>query len=205
MADSRQADTELLHGNAVLEPSSLQQPPKKSYPAILHVAVLSVFMLPFAMVPYTVARRQNAKLARTVKMLNDDLQRLRSQLEVGSALQQTTQAELRSLAASVSETLKQLRELREQTSRLESHRSASEQSTQTELSRLLDELQHSRYFSWAFGTRMTKELTLRLVIKLSHYAAWECRWWTLLPLWKKSNWSLGWIGVDTKIEEGLRG
>ncbi|KAF9563734.1 hypothetical protein CPC08DRAFT_816466 [Agrocybe pediades] len=144
MADSRQADTELLHGNAVLEPSSLQQPPKKSYPVILHVAVLSVFMLPFAMVPYIVARRQNAKLARTVKMLNDDLQRLRSQLEVGSALQQTTQAELRSLAASVSETLKQQRELRAQTSRLESHRSAAEQSTQAELSRLLDELQHSR-------------------------------------------------------------
>jgi len=145
---SQGTDPEPLSVNQdVSIPSSLHERPPRSYPATVHVFVLCAFVLPFAMVPYLAARRHTTKVARTVKGLNDELQQLRNELNAAASHQKELQSELRNLKIPIADASKHLRELREQVSRWETHSAGVEQAMQADLRRLLDEVQHSRYFS----------------------------------------------------------
>lgn len=67
---------------------------QKSYPTILHFAVLSSLVLPFAFIPYVAARRQVNGLRKTADLLEKNIKRLRADIDATMTRQSMTSTQL---------------------------------------------------------------------------------------------------------------
>lgn len=116
---------------------------KRSYPAIIHAAVVSAFVLPVAILPYLVARRQIVALRQRVVQLEKDTRILRSELQTTMTRQAS---ELERLKTAALESSKEWQDLRRHYDRHEADRRASEEAMRGGLRKIQDETHHySRY------------------------------------------------------------
>lgn len=74
---------------------------QKSYPLILHVAVLSALVLPVALIPYFAARRHINKLRKTADLLEKNIRHLRADIDATIARQALTSTQLACLHTSM--------------------------------------------------------------------------------------------------------
>lgn len=86
----------------------------RKYPAIVHVTVLTGFLLPIVALPYFAMRRRIAPLHRKLGALEKDVHSLRGDLATAMSNQRSASCKLHSLQTAVSTTLKEFNELREQ-------------------------------------------------------------------------------------------
>ncbi|KDR83399.1 hypothetical protein GALMADRAFT_235503 [Galerina marginata CBS 339.88] len=121
-----------------------QAPPKRSYPAIVHVAVVSAFVLPIAGLPYLAARRHVIALRRQVLSLKEDARCLRNELDIALSHQASTRSDVRHLQATTLDVSLDLKVLREQINRRDADRLISDKTTRTDLRKVLEEIRHSR-------------------------------------------------------------
>ncbi|KAF8974635.1 hypothetical protein BDZ97DRAFT_39766 [Flammula alnicola] len=114
------------------------------YPAIVHAAFISAFLVPIALLPYLAARRHITSLRRKVELLKKDVRRLRNDLDLAISDQRSTSSELRLLQTTVLNASKGSNELRDRFNRREADRIASNESMRADLKKLLDDRQQSR-------------------------------------------------------------
>lgn len=112
----------------------------RSYPTIVHVAVLSAFFLPIAFLPYWVARRHIFALRHRIEQLENGIKLLRKEVYVTSSAHTWTKDELRRIQSTVQNTIKASHDW--QVDRQEANRITSDEKMQTELRRLLQEAQY---------------------------------------------------------------
>lgn len=114
----------------------------RSYPTIVHVAVLSAFVLPIAFLPYWAARRHIFALHQRVRRLEIDAKLLRKELYITSSAQTWTKDELRRMQSAVQNAIKESHDWQAHVDRQEVNRTASDEKIHTELRRLLQEAQY---------------------------------------------------------------
>ena len=117
----------------------------RKYPAIVHVTVLTGFLLPIVALPYFAMRRRIAPLHRKLGTLEKDIHSLRNDLATAISNQRSTTSKLHSLQTAVSTTLKEHNELRERSNfHAEAERAAVNEYLKN-LQGLLHNAQQSRY------------------------------------------------------------
>ena len=117
----------------------------RSYPTIIHVAVLSAFVLPIAFLPYWAARRHIFTLRQRVQQLEIGTKHLRENLDIANSAQTRMKDELDCIQSRVQSAIKESHDWRAHVDRQEASRIASDEVIQKELRRLLQETQQSRY------------------------------------------------------------
>ncbi|PPQ83256.1 hypothetical protein CVT25_003995 [Psilocybe cyanescens] len=118
---------------------------RRTYPVIIHVAVLSTFLIPIAFLPYIAARRQIVSLRRKVNMLEKDIQLFKGSVTTAASHQASiANVELSRLRETGLHAMNRTSELQGQISRQEADRAATDEEMRTGLRQLLDETQHSR-------------------------------------------------------------
>uniref|UniRef100_A0A8H7Y0J5 Uncharacterized protein n=1 Tax=Psilocybe cubensis TaxID=181762 RepID=A0A8H7Y0J5_PSICU len=137
-------------GNTRRTPDSFEQTQhssngRRNYPAILHVAVISTFLIPIALFPYMAARRQIFILQRKIEMLEKDTQLFKDTMKVAIADQSLANAEISRVRESGQLSMERINQLQHQVSKQESERTVTEKELRVGLRQLLDETQHSRY------------------------------------------------------------
>lgn len=116
----------------------------RSYPTIVHVAVLSAFVLPIPFLPYWAARRHIFALRQRVERLEIDAKHLKENLYIVSSAQTRTKGELRRIQSRVQNAIKESHDWQAHVDQQEANRTASDETIQTELRRLLQETRQSR-------------------------------------------------------------
>jgi hypothetical protein len=111
----------------------------RSYPKMVHAAVLSAFVLPIAFLPYWAARRHIFALRQRVERLEIGVQLLRKELYITSSAQTWTKDELCRIQSTVQNAIKESHGWQAHVDRREANRIASDEKVQTELRRLLQE------------------------------------------------------------------
>ena len=134
----------------------------QSYPTIVHVTVLSAFVLPIAFLPYWAARRHIFALRQRVELLEIGTKHLREKLQVASSVQTLTKDELRRMQSKVQNTIKESHDLQALADQKEVNRTILDETTRTELRRLLQEARRSRYVCQRRVTKNKKRLILIL-------------------------------------------
>lgn len=114
----------------------------RSYPTMVHVAVLSAFVLPIAFLPYWAARRHVFALRQRVERLEIGVQLFRKELYITSSAQTWTKDELCRIQSTVQNAIKESHDWQAHVERREATRIASDEKIQTELHRLLQEAQY---------------------------------------------------------------
>ncbi|ESK97438.1 hypothetical protein Moror_17617 [Moniliophthora roreri MCA 2997] len=117
---------------------------RQSYPAITHFAVLGTFILPFTLLPYLLCKRQLSVLRRNINSLETSNVILRQDLN--AAMLETGQAkeEVMRIRGLLHEMMEEIEELRTEGQQREASRKAQEDSTRSELQKLLAEARHTR-------------------------------------------------------------
>jgi len=116
----------------------------RSYPTMVHVAVLSAFVLPIAFLPYWAARRHVFALRQRVERLEIGVQLLRKELYITSSAQTWTKDELCRIQSTVQNAIKESHDWQAHVDRREANRIASDEKIQTELHRLLQEAHNNQ-------------------------------------------------------------
>jgi hypothetical protein len=119
--------------------------PRRTYPAIIHAAVACALVSPIAFFPYFAARRHITALQQSVKVLKKETVRLRDELNVATSIQRSMTSELRNLRGMAHNTSKLSNETQKKFDHQETERIASHEAIQTNLRKLLEDSQHSRY------------------------------------------------------------
>ncbi|KAF9485431.1 hypothetical protein BDN70DRAFT_871487 [Pholiota conissans] len=117
---------------------------RRSYPAIVHAAFISTFILPIAFIPYFLARRQLVFIRHRADVLEKDMQRLKNDLRATISNQRLSNSDLRHLKTTLHENLKGSAVLRHQINRQEADRISSSHEIQKELRKLVNDARHSR-------------------------------------------------------------
>jgi len=133
----------------VVAPGPLQKPEQKaasnpSYPAIVHAAVFSAFVIPIAFLPYLAARRHIVKMQRTVQHLEQQTGYLKRALDLTVSSHNSTRAELSKLRDLTQKMDHRTAELFKDVVEDDKRRRTSDEVIATELRKLTDETQHSR-------------------------------------------------------------
>ncbi|KAF8901677.1 hypothetical protein CPB84DRAFT_1961921 [Gymnopilus junonius] len=115
---------------------------KRSYPAIFHAAAVSTFMLPFALLPYLLVRRQAVVLRKRIVLLEKDMGVLRNDLERTIAHQATIKSDLGRLKTATIESSKGWQDLRKQYNRHEADRHTTDEVVHSVLRKAQDETRH---------------------------------------------------------------
>jgi len=123
----------------------------QSYPTIVHVTVLSAFVLPIAFLPYWAARRHIFALRQRVELLEIGTKHLREKLQVASSVQTLTKDELRHMQSKVQNTIKESHDWRALADQKEVNRTILDETTRTEL---LQEARRSRNTFHALGVSL---------------------------------------------------
>jgi len=142
--------TKTIHFQSTMASSALQSTDKgrkslRSYPTIVHVTVLSAFVLPIAFLPYWAARRQIFALCQRVERLEIGAKHLKETLVITSSAETRTKDELRHIHFRVQNAIKESHDWQANVDRQEANRIASDEKIQTELRILLQETRQSRY------------------------------------------------------------
>jgi len=126
----------------------------RSYPTIIHVAVVSAFVLPIAFLPYWAARRHIFALRQRVQQLEIGTKHLRENLDVTSSAQTRMKDELHCIQSRVQNAIKESHDWQAHVDRQEASHIASDEIIQRELRRLLQETQQSRNALGAVGVSL---------------------------------------------------
>lgn len=136
----------------------VQHPNAARYPAITHLAVITAFLLPITLLPYVFARRQVSLLERQVKelgsrvrVLQEGLQTVSSEITTQKAHHKRSTALLRNLVQGTSDlqaqaqlTERNMNRLRGKAEEMEQNRSKLEKVVKTDIERLLDQSNRTR-------------------------------------------------------------
>jgi hypothetical protein len=119
--------------------------PRRSYPTIIHAGVAFALIFPIAFFPYVAARRHITTLQKSAKMLKKETLRLRDELDVATSIQRSMTSELRDLREMAHNTSKLSNDTQKEFNHREMESLASHEAIQTNLRKLLEDSQHSRY------------------------------------------------------------
>ncbi|KAJ8086403.1 hypothetical protein PM082_005226 [Marasmius tenuissimus] len=118
--------------------------PRRSYPAIVHFAVLSAVILPLALIPYMFTRRQLTLLRQAVRELETSNKMLRKDLTTSASEIGKTGDDIRRMRALLHELMEEAETLRMETRAKEASQKAIDGTTQSTLQNLVAEARNSR-------------------------------------------------------------
>jgi hypothetical protein len=116
----------------------------RRYPAIVHAAVVSAFILPITLVPYLAARRQINGLRQTVRQLDRRTRVLQNALDLTAESHNITKGEVKRLQDLSRNAVEATATLRKEVMTQNAERRVMDEAVTTDLRRLLDDSRHAR-------------------------------------------------------------
>ena len=113
----------------------------RQYPAIVHAAVLSAFILPITLVPYLAARRQISRLRHTVMQLERKTSVLQNALDLTGDSHNIMKGEVKRLRDLSRNAVEATITLRKEVMKQNAERRMMDEAVTTDLRRLLDNSQ----------------------------------------------------------------
>lgn len=116
----------------------------RKYPAIVHAAVLSAFLLPITLMPYLAARRQISRLRQTVMRLERKSNVLQSALDMTADSHNVMKAEVKRIQDLSWDAAEATTSLRKEVMKQNAERRVMDESVSADLRQLLDDSRHAR-------------------------------------------------------------
>ena len=117
----------------------------RQYPAIMHAMVVSAFVVPLALLPYLVARRQINKLHRTITQLERKTYVLQNALDLTADSNNVTRGEVKRLHDLTRNSMEVAASLRKEIVQQKADRRKTDETINNNLRMLLAQSQHMRF------------------------------------------------------------
>ena len=117
---------------------------RQSFRAITHLAVLTAFILPVALLPYVLSRRRLSSLHRVVDRMETDIKMLQQNLSRASTEIATRKDENQRMRVLLHQLMQETGSLRTRTKQKDAAQQASDETVRSDLRMLLDERRHAR-------------------------------------------------------------
>jgi hypothetical protein len=113
----------------------------RQYPAIVHAAVVSAFILPITLLPYWTARRQISRLRQTITQLERKSSVLKTAVDLSADSHNVMRGELKRLQDLSRNAVDATATLRKEMMKQNAERRVMDEAVSTDLRRLLDDSQ----------------------------------------------------------------
>ena len=145
----------------------------RKYPAIVHAAVLSAFLLPITLMPYLAARRQISRLRQSVLQLERKTSVLQGALDLTADSHNVMKGEVKRVQDLSRDAAEATASLRKEVTKQNAERRMMDEAVSADLRQLLDDSRHARYI---YFIRLSETWSHLLYSAGSPYMHWGHHW-----------------------------